>query len=59
MKLQGYTRSPFLCRSMPHWLVGKGCQSGVGSFLKVLGGASMTPLGKMRNTKISINFEVD
>ena len=27
MKLQGYTRSPFLCRSTPHWLVGKGCQS--------------------------------
>jgi hypothetical protein len=57
MKLQGYTRSPFLCRSMPHWLVGKGCQSGVGSFLKVLGGASMTLLGKRK--KISINFEVD
>ena len=57
MKLQGYTRSPFLCRSMPHWLTGNRCQSGVGRLLKVLGGASMTLLGKRK--KISINFEVD
>ena len=29
---------------MPHRLAGTGCQSGVGRFLKVLGGASLSPI---------------
>ena len=28
----------------PHQLAGKRCQSGVGRFLKVLGGANLTPI---------------
>ena len=40
----------------PHRIAGKCCQSGVGRFLRVLGGASLSPIRRTRKTKIPLKF---